>query len=160
MAIEKFLYLSSLGWLLQEYNFWMACGFQVWKFHLKISPWEEKLASQGPGGPREASFSSRGLIFGGEEISIPETELSPFGNPIFPIDAYMVWCPTWSKNLGQSLIMTCSPDGVSNSEIGILNTEFSVYTDAKTNSTQWADYQMVFQIPNTESQIFTNFRTN
>jgi hypothetical protein len=38
----------------------MGHGFQVWKFHLKISPWE-------------ASFSSRGLIFGGEEISIPET---------------------------------------------------------------------------------------
>ena len=39
MAIEKFLYLSSLNWLLQEYNFRMARGFQVWKFHLKISPW-------------------------------------------------------------------------------------------------------------------------
>ena len=26
MAIEKFLYLSSLGWLLQEYNFWMGRG--------------------------------------------------------------------------------------------------------------------------------------
>ena len=30
MSIEKFLYLSSLGWLLQEYNFRM--GFQVWNF--------------------------------------------------------------------------------------------------------------------------------
>ena len=48
MAIEKFRYLSSLGWLLQEYNFQMGRGFQVWKFHLKISLWEEKLASQGP----------------------------------------------------------------------------------------------------------------
>ena len=47
-VIEKFLYLSSLGWLLQEYNFWMGCGFQVWKFHLKISPRKEKFASQGP----------------------------------------------------------------------------------------------------------------
>ena len=42
MATEKFLYLSSLGWLLQEYNFWMGCGFQVSKFYLKISLWEEK----------------------------------------------------------------------------------------------------------------------
>ena len=42
MAIDKFLYLSSLGWLLQEYNFWMGCEFQVSKFYLKISLWEEK----------------------------------------------------------------------------------------------------------------------
>jgi hypothetical protein len=42
MAIEKFIYLWSLGWLLQEYNFQMGSGFQVWKFHLKIIPWEEK----------------------------------------------------------------------------------------------------------------------
>ena len=47
MAIEKFLYLLSLGWLVQEYNFRMGRGFQVWKFHLKVSPWEEKLASKG-----------------------------------------------------------------------------------------------------------------
>ena len=25
---------------------------------------------------------------------------------LFPIDAYMVWCPTWSKNLGRYLIQT------------------------------------------------------
>ena len=74
MAIEKFLYLSSLGWLLQEYNFWMGRGFQVWKFHLKISPWEEKPCLPRAYGPWEASFSSRGLIFGGEEISMPETQ--------------------------------------------------------------------------------------
>ena len=47
--------------------------FQVWKFHLKISPWEEKPCLPRAYGPWEASFSSRGLIFGGEEISIPET---------------------------------------------------------------------------------------
>jgi hypothetical protein len=48
----------------------MDHGFQVWKLHLKISPWEEK-----PCLPRAfGSFSSRGLIFGGEEISIPETQ--------------------------------------------------------------------------------------
>ena len=28
----------------------------------------------------------------------------PFGNPIFPLDAYMISCPTWSKNLGRTLI--------------------------------------------------------
>ena len=51
----------------------MGRGFQVWKFHLKISPWEEKPCLPRAYGPWEASFSSRGLIFGGEEISIPET---------------------------------------------------------------------------------------
>ena len=50
----------------------MGRGFQVWKLHLKISPWEEKPRTVGPW---EASFSSCGLIFGGEEISIPETRL-------------------------------------------------------------------------------------
>ena len=25
-------------------------------------------------------------------------------NCLFPIDAYMVWCPTWSKNLGRYLL--------------------------------------------------------
>ena len=69
----KFLHLESLGWLLQEYNFQMGRGFQVWKFHLKISPWEEKPCLLRAYNPWEASFSSRGLIFGGEEISIPET---------------------------------------------------------------------------------------
>ena len=51
----------------------MGRGFQVWKFHLKISPWEEKPCLPRAYSPWEASFSSRGLIFGGEEISIPET---------------------------------------------------------------------------------------
>jgi hypothetical protein len=51
----------------------MGCGFQVWKLHLKISPWEEKPCLPRAYGPWEASFSSHGLIFGGEEISIPET---------------------------------------------------------------------------------------
>jgi hypothetical protein len=52
----------------------MGRGFQLWKFHLKISPWEEKLCLPRAYGPWEASlFSSRGLIFRGEEISIPET---------------------------------------------------------------------------------------
>jgi hypothetical protein len=51
----------------------MGRGFQVWKLHLKISPWEEKPCLPRAYGPWEASFSSRGLIFGGEEISIPET---------------------------------------------------------------------------------------
>ena len=86
MAIEKFLYLSSLGWLLQEYNFWMGRGFQVWKFHLKISPWEEKPCLPRAYGPWEASFSSRGLIFGGEEISIPETR---------PIRKSYIFCKKW-----------------------------------------------------------------
>jgi hypothetical protein len=74
MAIEKFLYLSLLGWLLQEYDSWMGHMFQVWKFHLKISPWEEKPHLLRAYGPWEANFSCRGLIFGGEEISIPETQ--------------------------------------------------------------------------------------
>ena len=51
----------------------MGRGLQVWKFHLKISPWEEKPCLPQVYGPWEASFSSRWLIFGGEEISIPET---------------------------------------------------------------------------------------
>ena len=25
------------------------------------------------------------------------------GLGVFPLDAYMVWCPTWSKNLGRTL---------------------------------------------------------
>ena len=50
----------------------MGRGFQVRKFHLKISPWKEKPCLLRAFGPWEASFSSRGLIFGGEEISIPE----------------------------------------------------------------------------------------
>ena len=33
----------------------------------------------------------------------PYLKPGPFGNPIFPIDALVVWCPTWSKNLGRSL---------------------------------------------------------
>jgi hypothetical protein len=51
----------------------MGRGFQAWKFHLKISPWEEKPCLPRAYGPWEAKFSYRGLIFGGEEISIPET---------------------------------------------------------------------------------------
>ena len=51
----------------------MGRGFQVWKFHLKISPWEKKPCLPRAYGPWEASFSSCWLIFGGEEISIPET---------------------------------------------------------------------------------------
>jgi outer membrane protein assembly factor BamB len=50
----------------------MGRGLQVWKLHLKISPWDEKPCLPRAYGPWEASFSSRGLIFGGEEISIPE----------------------------------------------------------------------------------------
>ena len=41
--------LWSLGWLLQKYNFWMGLGFQVWKFNLKMSPWEEKEMPPGCG---------------------------------------------------------------------------------------------------------------
>ena len=51
----------------------MGRGFQVWKFHLKISLWEEKPCLPRVYGPWKASFSSHGLIFGGKEISIPET---------------------------------------------------------------------------------------
>ena len=51
----------------------MGRGFQVWKFHLKISPLEEMPCLLRAYGPWEASFSSRGLIFGGEEFSMPET---------------------------------------------------------------------------------------
>jgi hypothetical protein len=58
MAIEKFL---TFHYLVDSYRNTISewAGFQVWKFHLKISPWEKK--------------ACRGLIFGGEEISIPET---------------------------------------------------------------------------------------
>ena len=74
MAIEKFIYLQSLGWLLQEYNFRMSHGFQVWKFHLKISPWEEKPCLPRAYSPWVANFSSLRLIFGGEKMSIPQTQ--------------------------------------------------------------------------------------
>jgi hypothetical protein len=64
----------------------MGRGFQIWKFHLKISPWEEKPCLPRAYGPWEASFSSRGLIFGGEEISIPETRpIRKSFIPHFPI---------------------------------------------------------------------------
>jgi hypothetical protein len=46
---------------------------RVWKFHLKIRLWKDKSCLPRAYGSWEASFSSRGLIFGGEEISIPET---------------------------------------------------------------------------------------
>ena len=51
----------------------MGRGFQVWKIHLKISLWEEKPYLPKAYNPLEAWFSSRGLIFGDEEISIPVT---------------------------------------------------------------------------------------
>ena len=63
-----------------------AVGFRYGNFfipwvekNLKISPWEGKSCLPRAYGPWEASFSSRGLIFGGffnpwdEEIPIPET---------------------------------------------------------------------------------------
>ena len=50
----------------------MGCGFRVWKFHLKISQWEKTLPPVGYGS-WEGSFSSRWLVFGGKEVSIPET---------------------------------------------------------------------------------------
>ena len=55
--------------------FQMGRGFQVWRFHLKVSLREEKPCLPQVYDPWEASFSSRGLIFGGEDISIPEQGL-------------------------------------------------------------------------------------
>ena len=55
----------------------MGYRFQVWKFHFKISPWEEKPFFPLDYGPWDASFSFRGLIFEGEKISIPETRPIP-----------------------------------------------------------------------------------
>ena len=51
-----------------------AMGFRYGNFHLKISPWEEK-PSLWQTYAWEASFSSCGLIFEGEEISIPYLKL-------------------------------------------------------------------------------------
>jgi hypothetical protein len=70
----------------------MGRGFQVWKFHLKISPWEEKPYLPRPYGPWEASFSSRGLIFEGEEISIPETR---------PIQKSYISSAQWYEKLSE-----------------------------------------------------------
>ena len=47
-----------------------AVGFRSGSFTLKLARWKKNLASCGPW---EASFSSHWLIFGGEEISIPQT---------------------------------------------------------------------------------------
>ena len=52
----------------------MGRGFQVWKFHLKISPWEEKLASQG-----------RAVV-----KKFPYLKLGPFWNPIFVEKTFIV----------------------------------------------------------------------
>jgi hypothetical protein len=54
-----------------------AVGFRNGNFTLKLARGKKNLASCGRPvprtyGPWEASFSSRGLIFEGEEISIPE----------------------------------------------------------------------------------------
>ena len=57
---------------LQEYNFQMGRGFQVWKFHLKISLWEEK-AYLSWAWPLGGKIFFPWLIFGGEEISMPES---------------------------------------------------------------------------------------
>ena len=51
----------------------MGPGFQVWKHHLEIRPWEEKRCLAWAYDPWVESFSYRGLVFGGEEISMPET---------------------------------------------------------------------------------------
>ena len=51
----------------------MGPGFQVWKHHLEIRPWEENHCLAWAYDPWEESFSFRGLVFGGEEISMPET---------------------------------------------------------------------------------------
>jgi len=72
MAISKFLNLWLLGWLLQEYIFQMSHAFQVWKFHLKINPCEEKPCLLWADCSWNQAFSSLGLIFGGEKISIPD----------------------------------------------------------------------------------------
>ena len=53
IAIEIFLYLFITWWTLTG----MGRGFQVWKFHLKISPWEEKPCLPRSYGSWEANFS-------------------------------------------------------------------------------------------------------
>ena len=50
-----------------------AVGFRYGNFTLKLARGKKKPCLPRAYGPWEASFSSRGLIFGGEEISIPET---------------------------------------------------------------------------------------
>ena len=50
-----------------------AEGFRYGNFTLKLARGKKSLASCGPTALGRARFSSRGLIFGGEEISIPET---------------------------------------------------------------------------------------
>jgi len=69
----------------------------------KISPWEKNLASRGPTALGRTRFFALVLIF--EDFStlgmkkFPYLKTGPFGNPIFPLDAYMVSCPTRSKIL-------------------------------------------------------------
>jgi len=72
MAIEKFLHLWLLGWLLQEYNPEWAVRFRYGNFTLKLACVKKSLASRGPTALGTQAFSSLGLIFGGEEISIPD----------------------------------------------------------------------------------------
>ena len=50
-----------------------AVGFRYGNFTLKLAHGKAKPCLPQGYSPWEASFSSRGLIFGGEEISIPET---------------------------------------------------------------------------------------
>ena len=36
---------------------------------------------------------------------------------LLPMDALVVWCPTWSKNLGRTLLLTCASGRKHNSAI-------------------------------------------
>jgi hypothetical protein len=50
-----------------------AMGFRYGNFTFKLARGKKSLASRGPTALGRQAFSFRELIFGGEEISIPET---------------------------------------------------------------------------------------
>ena len=74
----------------------------------KISPRAKNLVLPRAVGPREARFFSHGLIFEGFSTlgmkKFPYLKTGPFGNPIFPIYAYVVSCAQRSKNLERYLL--------------------------------------------------------
>ena len=70
-----FLGLKISMWVVRPYDqssVGSYCDFRFGNFTLKLACGKKKPCLPRAYGPWEADFSSRGLIFGGEEISIPE----------------------------------------------------------------------------------------
>ena len=82
IIIEDF-WTSYFPRSIQQYGISEWAEFQVWKFlHLqKLALGKKNLPPKGRRPAVRQGFSSLGLIFGGEEISIPETH-GPFRNCI------------------------------------------------------------------------------